>query len=129
VLPPGQEFYYRKARPDYRPLPELRSDCAASAAYRQNPIDFLYPDFGTRLYIPIDLAANDSGTVFGVHRDRDATLYWHLDDQYLGSTSTFHQLALDISPGVHVITVVDERGNRLARQFEVPAKTAQPSSP
>jgi penicillin-binding protein 1C len=130
VLPPGQEFYYRKVRPDYRPLPQLRGDCAASAADRQNPIDFLYPDFGTRLYIPIDLAAKKGRTVFeAVHRDREATLYWHLDDQYLGSTSTFHQLALDISPGVHVITVVDRDGNRLARRFEVLAKTAQPSSP
>ena len=63
-----------------------------------------------------------------VHRDRNATLYWHLDDRYLGSTSVFHQQALDVAPGPHVVTVVDEHGNRLARQFEVLARTAKPST-
>jgi penicillin-binding protein 1C len=126
ALPPGQEFYYRKYRAEYRVLPELRADCDAQGD-KQNPIDFLYPNFGTRLYIPVDLAGKKGRTVFeAVHRDRDATLYWHLNDQYLGSTATFHQLALDMPPGVHVITVVDQDGNRLARQFEVLAKAVDP---
>jgi penicillin-binding protein 1C len=122
VLPPGQEFYYRKYVADYRPLPSYRADCAADlgAEDRQIPIDFLYPNLGTRLYIPIDLAAKKGRTVFeAVHRDPKATLYWHLDDRYLGSTTVFHQQALDIEPGIHLITVVDQQGNRLARQFEV----------
>jgi hypothetical protein len=42
-----------------------------------------------------------------------------LNDRYLGATETFHQQALDIAPGVHVVTVVDEAGNRLSRRFEV----------
>ena len=53
------------------------------------------------------------------HRRPDATLYWHLDERYLGATTTFHQQALNITPGIHTITVVDEEGNRLARRFEV----------
>ena len=33
-----------------------------------------------------------------VHREPGATLFWHLDDRYLGATETFHQQALDIAP-------------------------------
>ncbi len=54
-----------------------------------------------------------------VHRDRNARLYWHLDGFYLGSTSTFHQLSLDIPSGTHRVTIVDSRASRLSRSFEV----------
>jgi len=121
VLPPGQELYFRQHRTDYRLLPAYRADCAAQAPEeRQGPIDFLYPNAGTRLYIPIDLGAKKGRTVFeAVHRSRRATLYWHLDDRFIATTTTFHQQALDIEPGMHVLTVVDQDGNRASRQFEV----------
>ena len=51
--------------------------------------------------------------------DPDAALYWHLDDQYVGTTRSFHQQALDIATGAHLITIVDMQGNRLSRSFEV----------
>jgi penicillin-binding protein 1C len=57
-----------------------------------------------------------------VHREPDAQLYWHLDDVFLGTTRTFHQLALDIPAGPHVVTIVDTAGNRLSRSFEVLAR-------
>lgn len=125
VLPPAQEFYYRRHHAEYRILPPLRRDCQVQAESHaaKGPIEFLYPNFGTRLYIPIDLAAQKGRAVFeAVHRDRDARLYWHLDDEYLGTTTSFHQQALDIVPGEHVITVVDQNGHRLSRRFEVLGK-------
>lgn len=60
-----------------------------------------------------------------MHRDRDSKLFWHIDDRYLGETTTFHRLALDIGPGVHRVTVVDEQGNRLARRFEALGKEGE----
>ncbi len=124
VLPPAQEFYYRKRHPGYRPLPSFRPDCRALAdAGGAGPIDLLYPMAGTRLYIPLDLDGRMSRTVFeAVHREPDSTLYWHLDDGYLGSTRTFHQQAVLVDPGWHRLTLVDEQGNRLERSFEVLGK-------
>ncbi len=125
ILPPAQEFYYRKHHSDYRILPKFRQGCQKwlTCQRKQSPIDFLYPNEDTKLYIPIDLAEKKGRTVFeAVHRDQNATLYWHLDNQYLGSTKTFHQQALDISPGVHYITVVDQQGNQLSRRFEILSK-------
>src|SRR5262249_48250572 len=87
VLPPGQEFFYRRHHADYPVLPPYRADCEAGAAVRgaRGPIDFLYPSPGTKIYIPIDLAETRSRVVFeAVHRDREAALHWHLDDAYVG---------------------------------------------
>ncbi len=125
VLPEAEAYYYQRSHPEYRPLPPFRADCRAQMAQQgsQGPIDLLYPLPNTRLYIPIDLAAQKSKTVFdAVHARRDAILYWHLDDHYLGKTQTYHQQALDIQPGQHLLTLVDDHGNRLQRRFEVLGK-------
>ncbi len=125
VLPPGLEFYYRKNHSNYRNLPPYRKDCSSLMAKqgRDSPIALLYPTTGTRIYIPVDLAEKKSRTVFeAVHRNHEATLFWHLNNEYLGSTETFHQLALYILPGIHRLTLVDNLGNRLVRKFEVLGK-------
>jgi penicillin-binding protein 1C len=122
VLPPGPEFYYRRQHSSYRTLPPFRADCYGAQG-AQTAMEFIYPNVGTRLYIPIDLDTQRGRTVFeAVHREANASLQWHLDDQYLGATQTYHQQALDIAPGPHVITIVDEHGNRLSRRFEVLGK-------
>ncbi len=121
-LPAGQAFYYEKSHSGYKVLPQFRADCRPQwVENRQDgPIDLLYPLPDTRIYIPTDLASTKSRTVFeAVHREQDSVLYWHLDQHYLGTTASFHQLALNISPGEHVLTVVDGNGQRLTRRFEV----------
>lgn len=126
VLPPAQEFYYRRTHSDYRSPPRWRSDCTAGVgAQSKAPLDFLYPNATTRVYIPMDLAAKKGRVVFeAVHRDTDAVLYWHLDQHYVATTRAFHSEALDISPGHHVMTVVDQAGNRASRSFEVIGESA-----
>jgi penicillin-binding protein 1C len=133
VLPPAQEYFYRRAHSGYRPLPDVRIDCRNALADRSNTIDFLYPNAETRVYIPIDFGAQRGRVVFeAVHRDPNATLHWHLDQQYAGHTQLFHQLEFDIAPGVHTLTVVDQSGASKTRRFEVlgverSATTQQPS--
>jgi penicillin-binding protein 1C len=123
VLPPGQEFYYRRHQTNYRPLPPFRPDCtgyATDGTDHRGPMEFLYPNTGTRVYIPIDLDGTKGRVVFEVaHRDPEATVFWHLDDRFLGATTTLHEQALDIAEGAHTLTVVDQHGNRLSRDFRV----------
>ena len=126
VLPPGQESFYRRWNAGYRPLPAYRADCAGTSAEgsASSPVDLLYPDNGTRVYIPVELGGRKGRAVFAAaHRNPDATLHWHLDDRYVGSTSVFHEKALDVAEGLHVVTVVDEMGNRARRGFEVLARS------
>ena len=80
----------------------------------------LYPDANSQVLIPQELDGSRGRTVFeAIHRRREATIYWHLDDRYLGETHTFHQQSLDIDPGEHILTVVDDEGERVARRIQV----------
>jgi penicillin-binding protein 1C len=120
VLPPAEEFYYRRAHAEYRPLPPMRSDCQAVRAGGKPTLALLYPDANARVLIPKELDGSRGRTVFeAVSRRREATIYWHLDDRYLGETHTFHQQSLDIDPGEHTLTLVDDEGERVARHFQV----------
>jgi penicillin-binding protein 1C len=40
----------------------------------------------------------------------------------MGSTRDIHQMALSPSPGRHVITLVDENGESIRREFRILAK-------
>ncbi len=121
VLPPLQEYFFRRSNAHYRRLPPVRPDCSlADAGNIRSPIGLIYPPRTARVYIPIDLDLEREQLVFqAVHRDPDATLYWHLDDEFLATTHHIHQLAVAPSPGWHRLTLVDGDGNRLGRRFEV----------
>jgi penicillin-binding protein 1C len=124
-LPPVQAYYYRKYHSDYRNLPPFRSDCMASAVIVDNnsPIEIVYPNSDSKIYIPIDLAHQQGETILhAVHRNQDAVLYWHLDEEFLGSTTLYHQMALNIPAGRHQLTLVDQQGYRAQRVFEVLSK-------
>ncbi|HEX2613735.1 MAG TPA: penicillin-binding protein 1C, partial [Fibrobacteria bacterium] len=121
VLPPSQEWHYRRRHSDYRPLPPWRADCeeGAPASGRLRAMELIYPRGGAKIYVPLDLDARRSRTVFeAVHRDPGATVYWYLDDDYLGSTREFHKMEADPSPGPHVLLLIDSRGERLEYHFE-----------
>lgn len=125
VLPPNQEAYYRRHAPEYRALPPLREDCREPDARAFGPIAFLYPHEGSRIYIPVDLGEKRGSVVFeAAHRRPDALLHWHVDNVYRGKTEAFHQLALDLPPGEHRVTVVDEQGQSTARRFTILALAA-----
>lgn len=121
VLPPLESHYYRTKHPDYRPLPPFRPDCNTSEEGRA--MQLIYPKQPTRIYVPVDLDGELSRTVFAVaHNDPDAVIHWHIDQQFMGSTEHFHSLELKPPPGPHLLTLVDERGNRLEQAFEIIGK-------
>ena len=110
-LPPAMEWYYKAYHPEYEVRPATR-DIAR--------MEFLYPEPGSVLTLPRQLDGSEGGAVFqAVHRDPAATLYWHLDDTYLGETRIIHQMRLSPSPGKHAVTVVDGDGNSVSVGFTV----------
>ena len=42
-----------------------------------------------------------------------------MDDAFIGTTQNFHQIGLNPAPGKHIITLVDENGVSVSRQFEI----------
>lgn len=120
VIPPLEEYYYRTRHPAYRALPPYREGCLPAAENAAiQPMQWIYPRQTTRILVPRDLDGSLSPTVFQVaHRNPDARIYWHLDQTYLGTTQFFHQFAFAPSPGRHLVTLVDEQGNRLEQWME-----------
>jgi penicillin-binding protein 1C len=83
-------------------------------------MQLIYPRYPTRIFVPVDLDGTRQRTVFQVaHRRPETTIHWHLDETYLGSTRTFHQLEMDPPAGEHRLTLVDEQGNRLEQPFTI----------
>ncbi len=121
VLPPAQEHFYRNHHPDFEPPPPFRMDCLEKKRSQNLPsMELLYPRPGARIYVPMEMDAKRGRTVFeAAHRRKEALVYWHLDDVYLGQTKHFHQMGLDPRPGKHILTLVDDAGETVDVAFEI----------
>ena len=119
VLPATQEWYYRQNHPTYRTLPPFRSDCVPETEVRE-AMEIIYPAKKTKIHVPRELDGSLGQAVFEVaHHNPSATIYWHLDDAYVGETSHTHQMAVSPKPGKHTLTLVDENGGILTQIFEI----------
>ena len=109
-LPPAMEWYYKTWHPEYQIMPSAD----------QAQLEFLYPENGSILSLPRQLDGSTPGAVFqAVHRNPDATLYWHLDQDYLGETRFIHQMRLNPTAGRHTVTIVDGDGNTASVGFTI----------
>lgn len=124
VLPPAAEWFYRKKHYEYKPLPPWRDDCRATAPEAtHSSMSIIYPRVNSSIYVPVELDGNKGKTVFkAAHRRSGATIHWHIDNEYLGSTRTIHQLAAAPNPGRHQLTLVDDEGESISRGFKIIAQ-------
>ena len=120
ILPPGEAHYYQFISPSYQALPPYLEGCIGSNNSSTIPMEMIYPKQSTKITIPRNIDGSMSKTVFkAAHRDPLSIIYWHLDEAYIGSTQSFHHQALDPYPGKHLLTLIDEQGNRLEQFFEI----------
>ena len=118
VLPPGMEWYYRKVHPEYSLLPAFKTGCESPDNYPM--IELLYPKNLSKLYVPVEMNGERGRIVFEVaNRNMGSRIFWHLDDQIVGETDHYHQMALSPEPGWHVLSCVDVNGNSLQKRFYV----------
>lgn len=118
TLPANMEWYYKGSDPTYKVLPQWMPGC--EPVKQDLVMDILTPRPNTKVYVPRNLDGVKSELVFELaHRKPSAVVHWHLDGEYLGETSHFHQMGVRPSAGEHVLTVVDEEGHTTSRSFEV----------
>jgi len=116
VLSPAMEYYFKQRNPSYSVLPPLLPGCANDIAN----MEFIYPRQWNNVFIPTYLDGMPGQIVFElVHRQKNATVFWHLDEKYLGTTNGIHQFALNPKKGWHTINVTDNLGNQISKQFQV----------
>ncbi len=117
VLPPVMGWYYRHKNPQYKPLPPWKSGCQVD---EQKTMDLIYPKAHTQIFIPKDFNHQQQKIVLkAAHSIPQTSIYWHLDDKFIGQTKSLHQLEIYTYAGMHTLTLVDANGQVLKRKFEV----------
>ncbi len=122
TLTPAMEFYYRQRNIDYKPLPPYKQGCVPNSfgTGTGKLMEIIYPQPDAKIYVPLEINGERGKTVFtAAHRRAAAKIFWSLDDEFIGTTQDFHQMGLNPSPGKHIITLVDENGVSVSRQFEI----------
>ncbi|UKT65857.1 penicillin-binding protein 1C [Pedobacter mucosus] len=118
ILPPAMEYYYKIKNSDYKSLPLFKTGC--TNPNENSVMELIYPKNGAIVYIPLELDGSRGKIILNAaHRNANAKIYWHIDNEYVATTNNFHQLAVSPAPGKHTVTLVDESGERLMQVFRV----------
>lgn len=117
VLPPLMAYYYKEKNPFYKSLPVYRNDCFAD---EKVTMKFLYPTEKTTIFLPRNFEGTQNELVLKVaHSNKDATLFWYLNNTFLASTKEIHQLAIVPQLGRHTISVTDNFGSEIHQEIEI----------
>lgn len=117
VLPPVQEYYFASHTASYQPLPPLRPDCQMES---REQFSIIMPEHNSTVILPRNFGGKPEKLVMqAACHDAEATLFWHLDENYIGQTHGTHQMAYLPSVGQHSLTLVDGHGNRRTIIFTV----------
>lgn len=118
VLPPLQAWYFQRSHPEYKGLPPFHPSCDVSTD--KNYLSIVYPENNGKLFATKDLSGDENGFIFeAVHQSNDSKLFWHIDNQFIGTTTTIHKVNHLPEQGEHRLTVIDEKGNAASIKFEV----------
>ena len=116
TLPALEEWYYKRGHPDYKVLPLFLMDVKKVT---KKLLTLYILKGNTSVLIPKDLGGKKGRAVFhAVHKNETATLYWFLDDIFVGITNRNHKI--EISPkygGNRKIIVVDNNGYRVEKSI------------
>lgn len=109
ILPPLQRHYFKLQHADYIE-PPTNPDAA-------DRIKFIYPSDGAIVLMPKD----DEHLMIckATHADPSATIFWHLDNNYVESTKDLHQIQIAPTRGCHRLTIVDSDGSEQSLEFIV----------
>jgi penicillin-binding protein 1C len=118
VLTPAMEWYYKQKNHDYKPLPPFKPGCEFTSTGKQ--LELIYPQNNAKIYVPLEIDGSRGKTIFkAATRNPGGKIFWHLDDEYIGTTINFHQMAFSPAPGKHLLTIVDENGESVSKEFEI----------
>ncbi|MCB8995067.1 MAG: penicillin-binding protein 1C [Bacteroidales bacterium] len=117
VLPPVEEWYYKKQNANYKSLPPMLAGCKDQTGL--SPMQMVYPEPGSVVYVPYELDGTKGRLICeAIHRKAGVEIFWHLDETYLGKTKGIHQMAILPGKGKHTLSLIDSDGFRISVIFE-----------
>ena len=119
-LPPSQAAFYRVAHASYNPMPDFDKSCTPDRRLLNGRFEITYPRVGQIISVPKYMNGQQGEVIFRATAKKDgAQLFWHLDQHYLGTTRTFHELSVPIPQGSHLLRVIDQQGGGQEVRFSV----------
>lgn len=83
-------------------------------------MELIYPRPQARIFVPVEIDGTLGQAIFkATHRNQSAHIFWHIDNEFVGTTSDFHQMQLRPKPGKHTLTLVDDEGEQIQQEFEI----------
>ena len=117
ALPPIYELFYKRKDPNYISIPPLMDGCFDK---NQRVMDIVYPDKLSKIFIPKQFDGKKEKVIFEIaHSNPNATVFWHIDDNFIDETTINHKQEIIVNLGHHKLTLVDNLGNEIVRNFEV----------
>ena len=117
ALPPILEYYYAPQHPEYKPLPAFAEGCLKAGELN---MQFIFPKKNESILLPKDFDEMTNQVIFRLaHRSPETTVFWYLDQDYIGKTETFHELALAPQPGTYTLSATDLEGNEVRQKIEI----------
>ena len=118
VLPPVMAYYYQQKNADYKPLPVFRNDCVSS---QENIMEFVFP---TKNHTKISLTKGVDNQLNPIvlkatHATANATVYWYLNNKFIGSTTQYHEKEMLPKKGTYTVLIIDDFGNESKKVIEV----------
>jgi penicillin-binding protein 1C len=114
-LPPIMGYYYGKHHLQYDGLPPWSPNCKEGFS----PMEIIYPTDRSVIYIPKGANGKEK-VIFQVsHSDKNAEIYWHIDDDFLGTTTANHEQTIWLQQGDYELFVTDAQGNSISRRVKI----------
>lgn len=112
VLQPDQAFYYEKKHANYTHLPPTLGQVGS--------INLEYPKQNAKIYLPrIDSNKRSSMVLKATSTEKTDQLYWSLDNEFIGTTESDHEIAIQPEKGKHNLLVTNASGSRVQIKFEI----------
>ncbi len=123
TLPPTMEFYYKKTHKEYVSLPDYLPGCGANQAQNMHKIESIYPQNGTKIYLPLDWNSKNTKVIFrAAHAHGSAKIFWYINDNLVATTKSHHEIEIFLKPGKYNLLLLDDFGESQQINFEVKNK-------
>lgn len=114
TISPITAYYYKMNSTEYKTPPPLHPLCAIA----ENNISVDYPTPNSTVKIPINIEGEKEYMVIQAHTLHNNTkLYWHLNEEFIGETNSYHQISIQPPQGKILLSIIDELGNQINIPF------------
>ncbi len=117
--PPSVDYHLKLNGIEVATIPPHNPDC--SLLHTQSKLIIKYPINNSTIYLPIDINGQVNSFQAKAVSD-DKTIYWFLNDEYLGMTEDIHQMDIITNPGRKELNLINSEGISKEVIFQIKSK-------